>query len=322
MQDDPTSIIADPGRPFVYVGAFRHLIAIDTRTNTVAWTIATPQGSGPIALSDDDSLLFFGSSESDVVTVVDLSTRQIVASIPVSGPFALATVPGGFVTGFVTPVCSLPEGCVQFSPSAPNSSQKVAVSIAVTSGIPDDACIRALTKSVVENLISISGTYVHCYDVFFLPPVTYIDTSLEPLAAGHYTMQFTASADPDYGPNGWVLGPDGWVRGPISITAALDVAPSLIPANYQGLWWSAPAGSESGWGLALAHQGDLIFVSWFTYDLTGKAWWLVMTGRPRPPMACIRGCSIKPAVRRSTRFRSRRLARTEERQGRLSALRR
>ena len=46
--------------------------------------------------------------------------------------------------------------------------------------------------------------------------------------------------------------------------------------NYQGLWWAAPAGSESGWGINFAHQGDVIFATWFTYDTTGKAWWLAM----------------------------------------------
>ncbi len=30
------------------------------------------------------------------------------------------------------------------------------------------------------------------------------------------------------------------------------------------------------WGINLAHQGDVIFVTWFTYDLTGRAWWLSM----------------------------------------------
>ena len=48
-------------------------------------------------------------------------------------------------------------------------------------------------------------------------------------------------------------------------------------SNYQGLWWNAPANSESGWGLNLAHQGDTIFASWFTYDTSGKGWWLVAT---------------------------------------------
>jgi hypothetical protein len=58
-------------------------------------------------------------------------------------------------------------------------------------------------------------------------------------------------------------------------TAVQVVAPG--PANYEGLWWNSPAGSESGWGMNFAHQGDTIFATWFTYDLTGKAWWLTMT---------------------------------------------
>ena len=48
-------------------------------------------------------------------------------------------------------------------------------------------------------------------------------------------------------------------------------------SNFEGLWWNSPAGSESGWGINFAHQGDIIFATWFTYDLTGKAWWLSMT---------------------------------------------
>jgi hypothetical protein len=48
---------------------------------------------------------------------------------------------------------------------------------------------------------------------------------------------------------------------------------------YQGLWWAAPAGSESGWGLNVAHQGDILFVTWFTYDAGNRAYWLSMTAR-------------------------------------------
>jgi serine protease len=60
--------------------------------------------------------------------------------------------------------------------------------------------------------------------------------------------------------------------------AAVRAAASMAAAspNYQGLWWASPAGSESGWGINLAHQGDIIFATWFTYDATGKAWWLSM----------------------------------------------
>lgn len=46
--------------------------------------------------------------------------------------------------------------------------------------------------------------------------------------------------------------------------------------NYEGLWWAA-GGAESGWGINLAHQEDVIFATWFTYNVSGRAWWLTMT---------------------------------------------
>ena len=57
-----------------------------------------------------------------------------------------------------------------------------------------------------------------------------------------------------------------------SVAATAPTAP-----NYQGLWYNSPPESESGWGINFAHQGDVIFATWFTYDVNGKAWWLTMT---------------------------------------------
>ena len=56
-----------------------------------------------------------------------------------------------------------------------------------------------------------------------------------------------------------------------------DALAPYLPVAYQGLWWNAPAASESGWGMNIAHQGDIIFMTWFTYDAAGRAWWLSMT---------------------------------------------
>ena len=56
-----------------------------------------------------------------------------------------------------------------------------------------------------------------------------------------------------------------------------DTLLPYLPVAYQGLWWKAPAGAESGWGINVAHQEDVIFATWFTYDTAGKAWWLSMT---------------------------------------------
>ena len=61
-----------------------------------------------------------------------------------------------------------------------------------------------------------------------------------------------------------------------NVKADFVAAPSTH-LNFEGLWWNSPGGSESGWGINVAHQGDVIFATWFTYDATGKAWWLTMT---------------------------------------------
>ncbi len=50
-----------------------------------------------------------------------------------------------------------------------------------------------------------------------------------------------------------------------------------LATNYQDLWWNVPAGSESGWGMNLTHQGDTVFATWFTYASDGKPWWLAVS---------------------------------------------
>lgn len=47
---------------------------------------------------------------------------------------------------------------------------------------------------------------------------------------------------------------------------------SPLATNYTDLWWNA---NESGWGINFAHQGDIIFATWFTYDAGGEPWWLI-----------------------------------------------
>ena len=73
--------------------------------------------------------------------------------------------------------------------------------------------------------------------------------------------------------------------GILDASAAVEAAQIIgeLGENYGGLWWNAPGGSESGWGINFAHEGTTIFASWFTYDLAGKAWWLVMTATRTGP---------------------------------------
>ncbi len=64
--------------------------------------------------------------------------------------------------------------------------------------------------------------------------------------------------------------------GMLDAGAAVSAA-SGATLNFQGMWWNAPAGSEDGWGINFAHQGDVIFATWFTHDADGNAWYMSMT---------------------------------------------
>lgn len=66
----------------------------------------------------------------------------------------------------------------------------------------------------------------------------------------------------------------------LAIVAPAVFAQGMVP-SYQGLWWNSPAASESGWGLNISHQGDVLFATWFTYDASGRGMWLVLPSAQR-----------------------------------------
>ncbi len=61
--------------------------------------------------------------------------------------------------------------------------------------------------------------------------------------------------------------------------------------NYQDLWWYP---EESGWGLNVTHQGDILFATLFTYAPNGRGMWYVMS----------RGERIGAGVYRGTLYRT------------------
>src|SRR5258706_8474165 len=54
--------------------------------------------------------------------------------------------------------------------------------------------------------------------------------------------------------------------------AAQYYYPTEDPTNYTALWWVP---SESGWGMNTNHQGNMMFVTLFTYASDGQPMWLV-----------------------------------------------
>ena len=62
--------------------------------------------------------------------------------------------------------------------------------------------------------------------------------------------------------------------GPQPICVYSATAPNFASAtNFQDLWW-VPNGAESGWGLNLAHQGDSIYATWYTYGVDNQPLWM------------------------------------------------
>jgi hypothetical protein len=65
-------------------------------------------------------------------------------------------------------------------------------------------------------------------------------------------------------------------------TSVMQVDPNTAEAkqagstSYQGLWLKSPL-DESGWGVNLTHQGNILVATWFTYDSDGSGMWLVMS---------------------------------------------
>ena len=48
--------------------------------------------------------------------------------------------------------------------------------------------------------------------------------------------------------------------------------------NFQDLWWNK---SESGWGVNIAQQADILFATWFIYGPNRDPYWVVMPGSTR-----------------------------------------
>jgi len=62
---------------------------------------------------------------------------------------------------------------------------------------------------------------------------------------------------------------------PVPVCTWNALADLTLATNYQDLWWAFPPASQAGWGANFTHQGDIIFVTWFTYAKDGGPSWLI-----------------------------------------------
>jgi hypothetical protein len=69
--------------------------------------------------------------------------------------------------------------------------------------------------------------------------------------------------------------------GPLPVCAFGPVGDPATATNYTDLWWNP---GEPGWGVNIAHEGDIIVAAWYTYDTDGSPLWLVVAANKTAPM--------------------------------------
>ena len=71
------------------------------------------------------------------------------------------------------------------------------------------------------------------------------------------------------------------IPGVLANVRRLDTTQAQGDANAHGLWYKFPAESEAGWGVNFAQQGQIMFMTWFTYDTDKQPLWFVVSNGER-----------------------------------------
>jgi hypothetical protein len=80
-----------------------------------------------------------------------------------------------------------------------------------------------------------------------------------------------------------------FIYGDRDIVCRASQMPLEQATHYSDLWWS-PA--SSGWGLLVAHVGEALYATWYTYDLDGEAVFMV-GATTRQPDGSYRGALLR-----------------------------
>ena len=299
----PTGVAVNPSGTLLYVvNSGNNSIAgsvsvIDADANTVIADIPVGIGPGRLALSSDGTRLYVANWKAGI-SVIDTATRLVVATI-LGEPTASVAIDA--------------QGKRLYATLYGNSEKPGSVAVIDASSL---AILGSLSVGWRPGGIALNPAGTRAYvanmgddEYSFDSTVSVIDTSsllvVATVGVGSYPNGI--SVDPS-GTHVYVTNSDSDSVSAIdaatnTVTATIKVGSlpisygnffgppnaALVPDSYQGLWWNSPAGSESGWGLNLTQQGDILFATWFTYDADGSGLWLVMSNGVRTNAATYTG---------------------------------
>ena len=280
----PTSLAL--AAPFAYIpNAYSNNVSvIDTPTNTIVATV--PVGAYPVGVTVNaaGTRVYVNNVDASSVSVIDTTTKTVVATVPVgAGPAGIAADP---VSGRVY-VANIDANSVSVIDTAINM---VVATVPVGAGPGGIAVNPAGTRVYVTNPDANSVGVIDAVALAVIATVRVgaYPTGIAVTPAG--TRVYVANADAnsvsviDSATNTVVatvrVGGSPFAFGQFIGPAS---TPPASAVNYGGMWWNAPADSESGWGINFAHQGDTIFATWFTFGFDGKPWWLVVAANKIAP---------------------------------------
>jgi len=207
---------------------------------------ASISGCGAIALSSGVANCTTSSLSGGAHGITGVYSGDATYSVGQAGPITET------VTGGTTAPATLPTS---FGMDSSSYTSRVGQAVTFTASIPG----AGGTVNFTSDGVTISGCGAKAVSSSGIATCT---TST--LVKGTHAIRGSYS-----GNGGYAAG----VAGPITQTVQRAAAKSTV--NVQGLWWGGA--SQSGWGVNLTQQGDIVFATWFTYDASGKGQWLVMS---------------------------------------------
>ena len=250
--------------------------AIDTATNTVVGTV--PVGSGPVgvAVNPAGTRVYVANTLTNNVSVVDAASNAVVATVAMGcHPYGVAANPAGTRVYVTNSDC----GNVSAIDTATNT---VVATVQVGSTPTGVAVNPAGTRVYVGNTdsrnVSIIDTATNTVVATVFVGTAPSSVAVTPAGTRVYVI------NPGSGNVSVIDAANNTIVATVAVSAAISFGQFIRPAaavadNYQGLWWKS---DEPYWGVNLAHQGDQIFATWYTYDTSGNAYWLSMLADRTP----------------------------------------
>ncbi len=251
---------------------FPGIAVIDAATNTVVAKVATSDVCWGVAVNAGGTRVYATNEFANTVSVIDAATNSLITAVKVGRqPQGIVVNPAG-TRVYVT---NINDDTISVIDTATNT---------VIASVPSANVDLGIT-------VNPSGTQV--YVTNSPGNISVLDTATNTLVALYGVLGFNLA------PQGISVTPDGkrvYVVNlqsgnvsvidtttnaavatvkvgsrPVAFGQFIGPAAAAPPApNFQGLWWIA---QESGWGINLAHQGDIIFATWFTYGADNKSQW-------------------------------------------------